>query len=153
MTTREESPTPDVDQITSWFAALDSQARRVLFAGPRAEIPNESVDEILTKGTKLAGPWFTGLADVEHFHLPDDVADYVDGVLIELQSWWVGLSNEQRLRWADVESNLVPEDLQTSYPGLFAFVIGDEGAYADPQVVDFIAFAFAVAGGGWLGVR
>jgi len=131
-TTRDEEPTPAVDQIASWFAALDNRARRVIFAGPRAEIASEYVDEILTKGDKLAARWFAGLNDVNHFHLPADVADYVDGVLIELQSWWVGLSNEQRLRWADVESDPVPEDLQTSYPGLFAFVVGDEGAYADP---------------------
>lgn len=143
MTTRDEAPTPDVDKITSWFAALDNQARRALFTGPRAEIPSEYVDEVLAKGAKLAGPWFVGLEDVERFYLPDDVADYVDGVLIELQSWWVGLSNEQRLRWADVESDLLSDDLQTSYPALFAFVIGDEGAYADPQVVDFIAVAAA----------
>ncbi|WP_285182819.1 hypothetical protein [Rhodococcus sp. MEB032] len=128
-------------RLVNWFAALDSRARRVLLTGPRAEVPIEYVDEILTKGAKLAGPWFADFEDVEHFHLSDAVADYVDGVLIELQRWWAGLSDEQRLRWADVESNLVPEDLQTSYPGLFAFVVGDEEAYADPQVVDFIAFA------------
>lgn len=143
MTTRDESPAPTVDQITSWFAALDSSARRVLFAGPRAEIPSDFVDEVRVKGLKLAQPWFAESDDDDHFHLPADVADYVDGVLIELQSWWVGLSNEQRLRWADVESNPVPDDLQTSYPGLFEFVVGDEGAYADPQVVDFIAVAAA----------
>ncbi|MFI8660084.1 hypothetical protein ACIGKR_08845 [Rhodococcus qingshengii] len=143
MTTRDESPAPTVDQITSWFAALDSSARRVLFAGPRAEIPSEFVGEVRAKGLKLAQPWFVGSDDVDHFHLPADVADYVDELLIELQSWWVGLSNEQRLRWADVESNPVPDDLQTSYPGLFEFVVGDEGVYADPQVVDFIAVAAA----------
>lgn len=143
MTTRDESPPPTVDQITSWFAALDSSARRILFAGPRAEIPSEFADDLLAKGAKLAGPWFADLGNAEHLHLPDGVADYVDGVLIELQSWWVGLSNEQRLRWADVESNPVPDDLQTSYPGLFEFVLGDEGIYADPQVVDFIAVAAA----------
>ncbi|MCZ9634861.1 hypothetical protein [Rhodococcus sp. BH5] len=64
-------------------------------------------------------------------------------MLIELQSWWVGLSNEQRLLWADIESNPVPDDLRTSYPGLFEFVVGTEGVYADPQVVDFIAVAAA----------
>ena len=143
MTIRDETPVPSVDQITSWFAALDSWARRVLFAGPRAEIPVELVDEVLTKGHKLAGPWFSTLTAREELRLPDDVADYVDGLLAELQGWWIGLSNDQRLRWAEVESSTVPDDLQTAYPGLFAFVVGDEGIYADPQVVDFIAVAAA----------
>lgn len=143
MTTRDETPTPTVGQITSWFTALGSSARRVLFAGPREEIPSEFVDEILTKGAKLAWPWFADSDDVEQLHLPADVADYVDGILIELQGWWVGLSNDQRLHWADVGTNAVPDGLQTSYPGLFEFVIGDEGVYADPQVVDFVAVAAA----------
>ncbi|QEX10712.1 hypothetical protein F6X56_13795 [Rhodococcus erythropolis] len=141
LTKRDEAPTPTVDQIRELVRCPRQPGPPRSLHRPRAEIPIEYVDEILTKGAKLAGPWFADFEDVEHFHLPDAVADYVDGVLIELQRWWVGLSDEQRLRWADVESNLVPEDLQTSYPGLFAFVVGDEGAYADPQVVDFIAFA------------
>ncbi|UJC79925.1 hypothetical protein D4768_21255 [Rhodococcus erythropolis] len=143
MTTRDETPAPSVDQITAWFAALGSGARRILFAGPRAEISTEFVDEILTKGRKLAGPWFSESTTADELHLPDDVADYVDGLLAELQGWWIGLSNDQRLRWADVESSTVPDGLQTAYPGLFEFVVGDEGTYADPQVVDFIAVAAA----------
>jgi len=143
MTTRDEAIAPTVDHISSWFAALGSSARRILFAGPRAEIPAELADEILTKGRKLAGPWFSTAAEIDGFHLPNDVADYVDELLAELQSWWIGLSNEQRLRWADIETSTVPDDLRTVYPGLFQFVVGDEGLYADTQVVDFIAIAAA----------
>ncbi len=43
------------------------------------------------------------------FRLPDYVASYVGGLLLALQSW-VRLSNEQRLRWADVHQ------LSTSSP-------------------------------------
>lgn len=139
----EESLAPAVEQITSWFAALDSRTRRLLFAEPRAEVPEECAVEVLSKGRKLAQPWFAEVREIERFRLPEDVADYVDGLLVELQGWWVGLSNGQRLRWADVEMKPVPEDLQTSYPGLFEFVVGDDGAYADSQVIDFVAVAAA----------
>lgn len=129
--------------IESWFSALGSHARRALFAVPRGEVPQKYVDEVLTKGYKLALPWFSESVASEPFRLPEVVADYVDDILAELQGWWVGLSNERRLQWAGVGHAPVPARLHISYPRLFEFVPGDDAVYADPQVLDFIAIAAA----------
>ncbi|RYG88456.1 MAG: hypothetical protein EON58_19970 [Alphaproteobacteria bacterium] len=134
---------PTIDPIASWFTALGSRARRALFAAPRGEVPQKYADEVLAKGHKLALPWFSDSTNAESVRLPEAVADYVDGVLAALQRWWIGLSNEQRLQWAEVENGPVPNCLHTSYPGSFEFLPGDDVVYADPQVIDFIAVAAA----------
>ncbi|PBI95386.1 hypothetical protein BKP42_44930 [Rhodococcus erythropolis] len=134
---------PTIDPIASWFSALGSGTRSALFAAPHGEVPQKYVEEVLTKGHKLALSWFSEPIDSESFRLPEAVADYVDGVLAALQRWWIGLSNERRLQWANVENGPVPNGLLTSYPGSFEFVPGDDVVYADPQVIDFIAVAAA----------
>ncbi|MDV6270990.1 hypothetical protein [Rhodococcus globerulus] len=143
MTNSASPTTATIEQITSWFSALASHARRALFASPHGEIPQKYVDEILLKGQKLALPWFAESTTTKSFHLPDAVADYVDGLLTELQGWWTGLSSERRLQWAEVGHTPIPSYLLASYPGLFDFVHSDDALYTDPQVVDFIAVAAA----------
>jgi hypothetical protein len=137
-------PFPTMDEPASWFAALDSHTRRILFADPFAEVPGEFVPEILSKGHKLAGLWFTGAVESEQFRLPDDIAGYVDGLLEELQRWWTRLPNRLRLEWAGVETDSIPEFLQFSRPEIFPLIHGDDALlYADPQLTDFIAVAAA----------
>lgn len=143
MTNSTSPSTATIEQITSWFSSLSSDARRMLFVSPRGEIPRKYVDEILVKGHKLALPWFAESTTTESFHLPATVIDYVDELLAELQGWWIGLSNERRLQWAEIGHRPMPHYLLASYPGLFDFIRGDDAVYADPQVVDFIAVAAA----------
>ena len=143
MTNSANPTTATIEQITSWFSALTSHIRRALFVNPHGEISLEYVDEILVKGHKLALPWFAQSAKTQSFHLPEAVIDYVDELLAELQGWWIGLSNDRRLHWADVGHTPIPNYLLASYPGLFDFVRSDDALYADPQVVDFIAVAAA----------
>ena len=143
MTNSANPTTATIEQITSWFSALASHTRRTLFVSPHSEIPQRYVDDILAKGHKLARPWFAETTTTQSFHLPEAAADYVDGILAELQGWWIGLSSDRQLQWAEVEHTPIPNYLLASYPGLFDFVRSDDALYADPQVVDFIAVAAA----------
>ncbi len=143
MTNSASSATATIEQITSWFSALASHTRRALFVSPHGKIPHKHVDEILAKGHKLALPWFAESTTTESFHLPEAVTDYIDGLLAELQGWWIGLSNDRQLQWAKVGHTPIPHYLLASYPGLFDVVRSDDALYADPQVVDFIAVAAA----------
>ncbi len=115
MTNSANPTTASIEQITSWFSAITSHARRALFVSPHEEIPQKYVDDILAKGQKLALPWFAESTKTEAFHLPEAVIGYVDGLLAELQGWWIGLSSERRLQWAEVEHTPIPHYLLASY--------------------------------------
>ncbi|MCZ4615204.1 hypothetical protein [Rhodococcus qingshengii] len=137
-------PFPAMNEAASWFASLDSATRRVLFSAPYADVPTEFVSEILSKGHKLAEPWFVGAEETDSFKLPEEIADYVDGLLEELQLWWAKLPSRLRLAWAEVGSEPLPEFLQPSRAQVFPLIHGDDAhLYADPQLTDFIAVAAA----------
>lgn len=135
-------PFPAMNEAASWFAALNGSTRRILFAAPCADIQTELVSEILSKGHKLAEPWFAGAQETEPFKLPDEIADYVEVLLEVLHLWWARLPSKLRLEWASVETNPVPENLQSSRPEIFPLIHGSDALfYADPQLTDFIAVA------------